>query len=290
MTLKHNSAVHLVECPRDAMQGIHDFIPTEKKITYINQLLKVGFNTLDVGSFVSPKMVPQMRDTEAVLEGIDLSKTATTLLTIVANARGAQQAVKFQQIKYLGYPFSISETFQKRNTNRSIGESLYFVNDLLELCDKHQKTAVIYLSMGFGNPYGEPWSVALLEDWAGRMTERGVEIISLSDTIGSSKPENIQQVFASLTSNYPEVVFGAHLHTTPQTWHEKIEAAYAAGCRRFDSAIKGYGGCPMATDALTGNMPTEKLLSFLTAKKTAQHINMLAFESAYNLAMQTFPL
>ncbi len=289
MTLTKKNEVHLVECPRDAMQGIHAFIPTEKKITYINSLLRIGFDTLDVGSFVSPKMVPQMRDTHEVLEKIDWQNSKTQLLTIVANERGAREAAKFQQVSYLGYPFSISETFQRRNTNRSIGESFYFVHDLLELCDKHGKTAVIYLSMGFGNPYGEPWSVALLEDWAGRMTERGVEIISLSDTIGSSKPENISEVFTSLTKNYPEVVFGAHLHTTPQTWHEKIDAAYKAGCRRFDSAIKGYGGCPMAMDDLTGNMPTEKLLSYLTAAQQTSHLNMLAFESAYNLAMQTFP-
>jgi hydroxymethylglutaryl-CoA lyase len=281
--------VHLVECPRDAMQGIHPWIPTEDKIRYLNALLQVGFDTLDFGSFVNPKMVPQMRDSRAVLEGLNREGSGTQLLAIVANERGAHEAASLDGITYLGYPFSISETFQKRNTNKTIAASIAFVDALMDTCARHDKTPVIYLSMGFGNPYGEPWSISLLEDWAARMAEKGIGIISLSDTIGTSKPEDIQAVFSSLTSAFPNISFGAHLHTTPNAWHEKVEAAYTAGCRRFDSAIKGFGGCPMAKDDLTGNMPTEKVLSYLTAKKQTNHLNMLAFESAYNIALQIFP-
>jgi hydroxymethylglutaryl-CoA lyase len=280
----------IVECPRDAMQGLHDFIPTPKKIDYLQSLLKVGFDTLDAGSFVSPRAIPQLQDTAEVISSLDLSATKSKLLTIVANQRGGEEAVKFDQITYLGYPFSISEEFQKRNTNKSIEESEGLVQDLVELCDKHKKELVVYISMGFGNPYGEEWNVNIVEDWSSRLAEKGVKILSLSDTVGTSNPESITYLFSNLIPALPQVEFGAHLHTTPSTWHEKIDAAYKSGCRRFDGAIKGFGGCPMAADDLVGNMPTEKLLSFGQEKGVLKDINMLAFESAYNKALQTFPM
>lgn len=279
----------LVECPRDAMQGIHEFIPTEKKINYINSLLSVGFDTIDFGSFVSPKAIPQMRDTAEVLNGLNLDQTTSKLLGIVANQRGAEDAVQFDEITYLGYPFSISEVFQMRNTNKTIAESEALVADLVKICDKHSKELVVYISMGFGNPYNEPWNVEIVEKWSRRLAEMGVKILSLSDTIGTSNPESINYLFSNLIPALPEVEFGAHLHTTPTSWYEKVEAAFNSGCRRFDGAIKGYGGCPMAADDLVGNMPMEKLLTFAQEKKVSGGINMLAFESAYNKALQTFP-
>lgn len=279
----------LVECPRDAMQGIHEFIPTEKKINYINSLLSVGFDTIDFGSFVSPKAIPQMRDTAEVLNGLNLDQTTSKLLGIVANQRGAEDAVQFDEITYLGYPFSISEVFQMRNTNKTIAESEALVADLVNICDKHHKELVVYISMGFGNPYNEPWNVEIVEKWSRRLAEMGVKILSLSDTIGTSNPESINYLFSNLIPALPEVEFGAHLHTTPTSWYEKVEAAFNSGCRRFDGAIKGYGGCPMAADDLVGNMPMEKLLTFAQEKKVSGGINMLAFESAYNKALQTFP-
>jgi hydroxymethylglutaryl-CoA lyase len=288
MNTQITERVHFVECPRDAMQGVAPWIPTEKKIRYINALLKVGFDTLDFGSFVSPKMIPQMRDTRAVLDGIDWEDHPTKLLAIVANERGVADAAPLPGIAYLGYPFSISETFQKRNTNKSIADSVVFIDQLLSACDKYGKIPVVYLSMGFGNPYGEDWSITLLLDWAAKMAEKGISIISLSDTIGTSKPDDIKAVFTELTGAFPKISFGAHLHTTPDTWFEKIDAAYSSGCKRFDAAIKGFGGCPMAKDDLTGNMPTEKLLTYMTAKGQTSQLNMLAFESAYNIALQTF--
>lgn len=271
------------------MQGIKEFIPTAKKVSYINSLLKVGFDTLDFGSFVSPKAIPQMRDTTEVLEKLDLSESKTKLLAIVANKRGAEAASAFEQITYLGYPFSISETFQKKNTNKSIDQSEALLEEMIEIADHHQKELVVYISMGFGNPYGEEWNVNIVEDWAGRLAERGVKILSLSDTIGTSTPETISYLFDNLIPAIPQVEFGAHLHTTPQTWREKVTSAYNSGCRRFDGAIKGYGGCPMATDDLVGNMPMEKLITFAQEHKMAQDLNLLAFESAYNKALQTFP-
>ncbi|MDX5405280.1 MAG: hydroxymethylglutaryl-CoA lyase [Bacteroidota bacterium] len=286
---KPREFIKLIECPRDAMQGIDPFIPTEKKIRYLNSLLKVGFDTLDFGSFVSPKAIPQLRDTPEVLNGLDLSSTRTKLLAIVANLRGAQEAVQHDQIRYLGFPFSISETFQRRNTNRGIDESFEIVKEIQDLCVKNKKELVIYFSMGFGNPYGEPWNVEIVEEWAEKMHGQGVRIISLSDTIGTSEPDSITYLFSNLVPRYPDIEFGAHLHTTPSTWFEKIEAAYENGCRRFDGAVKGYGGCPMADKELVGNMPTENLISFCTARKIPSNINTLAFESAYNIALQTFP-
>lgn len=280
----------IVECPRDAMQGIDEFIPTEKKISYLQSLLQVGFDTLDFGSFVSPKAIPQLKDTAQVLEGLDLSTTDTKLLAIVANLRGAQEASAHPEIHYLGYPFSVSEVFQQRNTNKSIAESRVLVGQILDICAQSGKELVLYVSMGFGNPYREPWSAAIVADFVEDLVNMGVRIISLSDTIGTSNPESIEHLFGQLIPAFPQIEFGAHLHTQAHNWREKVVAAYENGCRRFDGAIKGYGGCPMATDDLTGNMPTEKLLSFFTEKKITHGLDALAFESAYNKALQTFPL
>lgn len=278
-----------MECPRDAMQGLHDFIPTKNKVAYLQDLLEVGFHSLDFGSFVSPKAIPQLRDTAEVLSQLDLSRTKTKLLAIVANLRGAQEASLHEEIKYLGYPFSVSEVFQKRNTNKSIAESRVLVQELLDLSAKRNKELVVYVSMGFGNPYEEPWSVPIVEDFSAALAEMGVKILSLSDTIGTSNPDSIRQLFGGLIPAFPKVEFGAHLHTHAYNWREKVETAFEAGCRRFDGAIKGYGGCPMAADDLIGNMPTEKLLSFFTEKNVNHGTDILAFESAYNRALQTFP-
>lgn len=280
--------VKLIECPRDAMQGIKTFIPTEEKIRYIQSLLNCGFDTIDFGSFVSPKAVPQMQDTARVLEGLDLNKTNSKLLAIVANVRGAKDACQFEDIDYLGYPFSISENFQMRNTHKTIAQSIGILRELLELADEHDKEIVTYISMGFGNPYGDPWDVHIVGEWTVRLAEMGVRILSLSDTIGSSTPEVITYLFSELIPKYPEIEFGAHLHTTPTSWHEKVDAAYQAGCRRFDGAIQGFGGCPMAKDELTGNMPTEKLLSYFTSHKIESGVNWLAFEAAFNKAKDLF--
>ncbi|MPR33191.1 hydroxymethylglutaryl-CoA lyase [Salmonirosea aquatica] len=263
----------LIECPRDAWQGHHPFIPTEQKTRYLNLLLKVGFDTLDFGSFVSPKAMPQVGDTAAVLAGLDLSQTNTKLLAIVANERGAQQACEFDEIAYLGYPFSISETFQLRNTNAGIAESVERVKFMQTLCEKYDKKLVIYISMGFGNPYGDPWSPELARHWVEELAGLGIGIFSLSDTVGLARPEVINPLFTELIFSRPELEFGAHFHTTPVDWYEKVEAAYAAGCRRFDGALLGYGGCPMAQDDLVGNMPTERLLEFGVEKKELPPIN-----------------
>ncbi|MCB0471686.1 MAG: hydroxymethylglutaryl-CoA lyase [Flavobacteriaceae bacterium] len=280
--------VKIIECPRDAMQGIKLFIPTEKKINYINRLLDVGFDTIDFGSFVSPKAIPQMRDTADVLAKLDLSRTKSKLLAIVANVRGAQDACQFGEIDFLGYPFSISEIFQMRNTGKTIDESIGILAEILSLAMKSEKQVVAYLSMGFGNPYGDPWSVDIVAEWTEKLVKMGVKIVSLSDTIGSSKPDVISYLFSHLIPMYPDIEFGAHLHTTPGTWYEKTDAAFTAGCRRFDSAVKGYGGCPMAKDELTGNMPTEKLITYMAKHKVKTHINAMAFESAYNAALEVF--
>ena len=245
------------------MQGLHDFVPTATKVAYIQALLAVGFDTLDVGSFVSPKAIPQMADTPEVLAALDRSGSPTKLLTIVANTRGARAAVATPTVDALGYPFSVSETFQLRNTNADIAESLERLTRIHELCLDHGKDLVVYLSMGFGNPYGDPWNVAVVAQWVERLAERGMRTLQLSDTIGVSTPESIDYLFGSLIPAYPDLEIGAHLHTTPDTWREKVDAAYGAGCRRFDGALRGYGGCPMAADDLTGNMPTEQLLDYL---------------------------
>lgn len=280
--------IKIIECPRDAMQGIKPFIPTERKVAYIQSLLRVGFDSIDFGSFVSPKAIPQMQDTAAVLKQLDLSQTTSKLLAIIANTKGAQIASEHAAIKYLGYPFSISENFQMRNTHKTIGQSLVTLEEILEIADKTNKQVVAYLSMGFGNPYGDPWNVEIVSDWTEKLSNMGVKILSLSDTVGSSTPEVISYLFSHLIPKYPEIEFGAHLHTTPDKWFEKIDAAYHAGCRRFDGAIQGFGGCPMAKDDLTGNMPTEKLLSYFTANKENTNLNPLSFESAYNEASKLF--
>lgn len=282
------SKVKLIECPRDAMQGIKTFIPTEEKVRYIQSLLGCGFDTLDFGSFVSPKAIPQMQDTAEVLAGLDLSKTKSKLLAIVANIRGAEDACKHPEITYLGYPFSISENFQMRNTHKTIAQSVDTLMGILELANAHGKEVVTYISMGFGNPYGDPWDVDVVGEWTEKLADMGTKILSLSDTIGSSTPETISYLFSNLIPKYPDIEFGAHLHTTPTKWHEKVDAAYKAGCRRFDGAVQGFGGCPMAKDELTGNMPTEKMLSYFTAEKADTGVNWMVFEAAYNKATELF--
>jgi len=280
--------VKIIECPRDAMQGIKPFIPTDRKVAYLQSLLRVGFDSIDFGSFVSPKAIPQMVDTSEVLAQLDLSQTTSKLLAIIANTRGAEMASKHVEIQYLGFPFSISENFQMRNTHKTIAESLVTLTEILEIADQTNKEVVAYLSMGFGNPYGDPWNVDIVGEWTEKMSNMGVKILSLSDTVGSSTPDVISYLFSNLIPKYPEIEFGAHLHTTPDKWFEKIDAAYKAGCTRFDGAIQGFGGCPMAKDDLTGNMPTEKLLSYFTANKVETNLNPLSFESAYNEASKLF--
>ena len=280
--------VKIIECPRDAMQGIKAFIPTQEKIKYIQALLGCGFHTIDFGSFVSPKAIPQMVDTAKVLEGLNLEGNRSKLLAIVANVRGAHDASQFAPIDYLGYPFSISENFQMRNTHKTIAQSTEVLKEILEIASNSGKEVVVYISMGFGNPYGDPWDVDIVGEWTEKLTAMGVNILSLSDTVGTSTPENITYLFSNLIPAYPAVEFGAHLHTTPSSWHEKIDAAYIAGCRRYDGAIQGFGGCPMAKDELTGNMPTEKLMSYFTAKKAKTGVSWTAFEAAHNRATQLF--
>lgn len=282
----------LVECPRDAMQGIHEFIDTDLKAAYINLLLQVGFDTIDFGSFVSPKAIPQLRDTAEVLSKLELGNTKSKLLAIVANLRGAQEAVSHELISYLGFPFSISETFQQRNTNSSIAQSVDTVKQLLELCDKHDKTAVIYLSMGFGNPYGDEWNTEIVEKWTHELIGHGAKILALSDTTGMSTPERIKEIVPTLIKRVENlnqgIEIGLHLHSTPYTRFEKIEAAYESGCRRFDSALKGFGGCPMATDDLTGNMATEDLMSYLNSKGEVLNLNMEKWQEAVTFSARIF--
>lgn len=279
----------IIECPRDAVQGIHDWIPTELKTKYINQILKVGFDTIDFGSFVSPKAIPQLKDTAKVLAGLELSETNSKLLAIVANERGANDACEFEEIDYLGFPFSISEEFQKRNTNSTIEQSLSRVEAIQNLCLKHKKTLVIYISMGFGNPYGELWSPDIAAKWSERLAnELDIKVLALSDTIGVSNPENITQLFSTLIPEFPEVEIGAHLHSTPETRTEKIEAAYNAGCVRFDVAIKGYGGCPMAKDDLVGNMATETLIEYADNNQIELGLNRDALQSAFAISNEVF--
>ena len=279
----------IIECPRDAMQGISDFIPTSKKVEYINSLLKIGFHTIDMGSFVSPKSIPQLADTSDVLKSIDLTNTLSKLLVIVANERGAKEAVNYEQISYLGFPFSISETFQKRNINSSIKDSIVRLENIQNLCVKNNKKLVTYFSMAFGNPYGDEWSAYIVAHWSEKLlNDFGVDILSLSDTIGSSNKDSIEWIFNKLIKEFPAVEFGAHLHTTPQSWEEKVSSAVKSGCRRFDGAIKGFGGCPMASNRLVGNMPTEKILSYLNTKKISNNVNSLRFESCYNQSLEIF--
>ena len=280
--------VKIIECPRDAMQGIKTFIPTESKIKYLQSLLRCGFVTIVFGSLVSPKAIPQMADTAEVLAGLDLSRSQSKLLAIVANVRGAEDACQHDAIDYLGYPFSISENFQMRNTHKTIAESVTTLEEILNLANAANKEVVTYISMGFGNPYGDPWDVDIVGEWTEKLAAMGVRILSLSDTVGSSTPEVINYLFSNLIPKYPEIEFGAHLHTTPTRWHEKVDAAYKAGCRRFDGAIQGFGGCPMAKDELTGNMPTEKMLSYFTKERADTNVNWMTFEATYNKATELF--
>ena len=282
------SSVKIIECPRDAMQGIKSFIPTELKVRYLQALLGCGFDTLDFGSFVSPRAIPQMADTAQVLNDLDLSETKTKLLAIVANLRGAESALGFEAIEFIGYPFSISENFQMRNTHKTIDESMVVLSDILSLANEHGVKVVTYLSMGFGNPYGDPWSPEIVAQWTETLVGMGCKIISLSDTVGAASPEVISELFNGVIPQFPEVEFGAHLHTAPHSWHEKVDAAYLAGCRRFDGAIQGFGGCPMAKDELTGNMPTEKLLSYCAQQKIDHGVHLARFESAFNKASDIF--
>lgn len=281
--------IQLIECPRDAMQGLKEFIPTEHKIQYINQLLRVGFHTIDFGSFVSPKAIPQMRDTAEVLQGLNLEGDRSKLLAIVANERGARDACQFEAIDYLGYPFSISETFQLRNTNATIADSVDRVQRMYDLAQEHEKELVVYISMGFGNPYGDEWNAGIVKHWVDQLFQMGVRILSLSDTIGVANPESIRYLFSELIPAYPEVNFGAHLHTQKHNWKEKVAAAYENGCRRYDSAIQGFGGCPMAKDDLTGNMQTENLISYFEEVNAETTIDREAFLTAFEMATRVFP-
>lgn len=280
--------VKIIECPRDAMQGIHAFIPTKQKVEYLNTLLKVGYHTIDCGSFVSPKSIPQMSDTSTVIKHLNLSDTDTLLSVIVANERGANEAVQYDEITYLGFPFSVSETFQKRNTNASIEEAITRLEVIDNLCEVNGKELVVYISMAFGNPYGDLYDPAIVAHWVSRIEELGIKNIAISDTIGSATPNLIAEVFTLLSEEFTEMEFGAHLHTAPDDWKDKIEAAYNNGCKRFDGAILGYGGCPMAKDKLVGNMPTERLLEYFETNKIEHHLNKEMFIDAMVKATEIF--
>lgn len=280
--------IKLIECPRDAMQGWKNFISTEKKIEYINSLLEVGFDTIDFGSFVSPKAVPQMADTKEVVRKLKVQSSKSKLLAIIANKRGAEEAVSYDAITYLGFPFSISPTFQQRNTNSSIEESLNRVEEIQDLCLKNTKQLVIYLSMGFGNPYGDEYNEDILMQWAHEMIKREIKIVSLADTVGVATPEQISFALNALVPKYPDTAVGVHLHSTPVNWKEKLEAAVNAGCKRFDGALKGIGGCPMAQDDLVGNMNTELIISYLEEKKLISDLNKDALQKSLHLASEIF--
>ena len=283
-----SGTVKLIECPRDAMQGWKDFIPTALKIEYINSLLKVGFDTIDFGSFVSPKAIPQMADTKEVLKGLTLSSGGTKLLAIIANTRGAEEAADFDEISYLGFPFSVSETFQQRNTNSSITESLQRVREIQDICIKKNKQLVVYMSMGFGNPYGDAYSEQIVFDWVNKIIALGIKIISLADTVGLATHEQVYSVTDYLVRQLPECEIGVHLHSTPQNWRKKLEAAVNAGCMRFDGALKGIGGCPMADDELVGNMDSERMIAFFREQKLLGSLDENALQKSLNLATQIF--
>ena len=280
--------VKIIECPRDAMQSIKTFIPTKTKLSYLQSVVDVGFDVVDIGSFVSPKAIPQLSDTSSIIDSIDLSNSNSELLVIVANKRGASNASKFEKIDFLGYPFSISENFQMRNTNKTIKDSEYELAEIISIAKKVNKKVVVYLSMCFGNPYGDPWNLDIVNHWVYKLSKMGVNDISLSDTIGSSNPESIKSIFNSVLKNHTNIEFGAHLHSDPISWYDKVDSAFDAGCRRFDGAIKGFGGCPMASNKLVGNMPTEKILSYLNTKKISNNVNSLRFESCYNQSLEIF--
>lgn len=278
----------IVECPRDAMQGLPDFIATATKTAYLNALLRVGFDTLDFGSFVSPKAIPQLRDTAEVLAGLDLSQTKTKLLAIVANRRGAEIAAQHLEISYLGFPLSVSETFQRRNTNQTRAEALVDVAALHELCERTGKTLVVYLSMGFGNPYGDPWSPALVVEFTAQLAALGVRVVAPSDTVGTGTAATVGALFSELIPAFSAIEFGAHLHTTPASWRANVAAAYRAGCRRFDGALGGYGGCPMAADELTGNVATENLIDYFNEQKEHLGLDLKALKEAWALGPAIF--
>ena len=283
-----NRSIQLIECPRDAMQGWQEYIPAEKKAAYINSLLQVGFDTIDFGSFVSPKAIPQMRDTKEVLSKLEMDNTPSRLLAIVANIRGAEEAVVYDEISYLGFPFSISPTFQLRNTNSTLEESLQRVEEIQTLCLKNRKQLVIYLSMGFGNPYGDVYNDEVLLQWADAMAGRGISIISLADTIGVAQPEQIRFALNTLIPKYKDIIFGVHLHSTPTNWKDKLEAALEAGCMRIDGALRGIGGCPMAQDDLVGNMDTEKIIQYLKLNGGLPSIKQTALDNSLQMATQLF--
>lgn len=283
-----NQSISLIECPRDAMQGLHDFIPTNLKAEYINQLLKVGFDTIDFGSFVSPKAIPQLRDTAEVLNMLHLNAKHSKLLAIIANTRGAADACHFEEIDFLGFPFSISETFQMRNTNSSIQESLIRVDEIQNLCVKHNKKLVIYISMAFGNPYGDAWNGDIAIEYTTQLHQKGIRIFAMSDTIGSSNRENITDLFSKVIPAFKDCEIGAHLHSTPETRTEKIDAAFRAGCRRFDAAIHGIGGCPMAKEELTGNLATESVIDYFNSQKINLGLNQHELDAAYEKASLVF--
>jgi hydroxymethylglutaryl-CoA lyase len=280
--------IHLVECPRDAMQGWKNFIPTEKKIQYLHSLLKVGFDTLDFGSYVSPKAIPQMADTAQVLEALNLNGSNTKLLAIIANLRGAESAVQSEKITCLGFPFSVSETFQLRNTNSTIQESLIRVEEIQNLCVSKGKELVVYLSMGFGNPYGDPYSNEIVFSWAERLAGLDINIISLADTVGLANPDQVFSVTEYLIRALPGKAIGVHLHSSPANWKPKLEAALKAGCLRFDGALKGIGGCPMANDDLVGNMNTENMVDFFEKQNLINSINKEALQESLRIASEVF--
>ena len=278
----------IIECPRDAMQGIDKFIPTSEKVRYLNQLMKVGYDTIDAGSFVSPKAIPQLRDTAEVLDQVVFGQSKTKILAIVANTRGALDACRHDAVTYLGFPLSLSEKFQQRNTNKSIPQALNSLNEIQEACLASNRKLVVYISMGFGNPYGDPYDMNIVGNFVDILSTMDIKIVSLADTIGVSKPDQIRHLFTQLTKGFPGLEFGAHLHSSPDKALEKIEAAIDSGCQRFDGAIKGYGGCPMAKDELVGNLATEAILSCLESRKLGHNLDMEAFNSAMILADEIF--
>jgi len=283
-----SAGITLVECPRDAMQGWEHFIPTTEKVRYLNALLKVGFDVLDFGSFVSAKAIPQLIDTKEVIPQLDISNTKTKLLAIIANTRGAEDAVQYNEINYLGFPFSISETFQLRNTNKTIAQSLTQVEEIQNLCVQHNKELVIYISMGFGNPYGDPYTAEVAINWVGKLASLGIKTIAMADTVGIAKPETIEYIYKSLVPEFKDIHIGAHFHSTADKWEEKIQAAYNNGCLRFDSAIKGIGGCPMAEDELVGNIATENIIDWCDANNIPLQIDRHAFATAWQIAGEIF--
>jgi len=283
-----STGITLVECPRDAMQGWAHHIPTSEKVRYLNALLKVGFDVLDFGSFVSAKAIPQLADTKEVIPQLQLGGTNTKLLAIIANTRGAEEAVQYDEITYLGFPFSISETFQLRNTNKTIAESLKQVEEMQQLCVQHGKQLVIYISMGFGNPYGDPYTAEVAINWVAKLAQLGIKTIAMADTVGVAKPDTIEYIYKNLVPEFKDIHIGAHFHSTPDKWEEKIQTAYDNGCLRFESAMKGIGGCPMAEDELVGNIATENIVSWADRKDIKLNIDRTAFLKAAQMATEIF--